>query len=123
MLSNVVMEMIILQMDMIEISEVWWTRINRIKENRYEFIYSGGEKYERNVGKMIRENIAKMVEDVFPISDRVMTIRINSTPEPMTVVQIHAPTNDKKDEKIGTFDEDLETALKKESFADTMEML
>lgn len=112
-LDNVVLEMKRLDIDILGMSEVRWTGINRCKANDdYELIYSGGETHERGVGILLKKELGSMVDDIRPVSDRVIAIRIQTRPKPITIVQVYAPIADSTIEELETFYEDVEKSLK-----------
>ena len=53
-----------------------------------------------------------MVDDIWPLSARVIAIKIQTRPKPITIVQVYAPIAESTTEELETFYEDLEKALK-----------
>ena len=83
------------------ISEVRWTGCDRIKED--------GMNLSSPEGESTNENIAKRIENVLPISDRVMAVKINSRPKPtMIIIQAYASTSNSSEEELETFYAELE---------------
>jgi predicted secreted protein len=106
---NIALEMKRLNIDTLGISEVRWIENDRVNTDQYKFIYAGGQK----VGIMVRKTISQRIEEVKPISDRVIAVKINAKPKPIIVIQIYALTSNKEDEKVKEFYEKVEEALKK----------
>jgi len=100
-LTNAIMEMKRLNLDILGLSEVRWTGRDRIRSEGYEFIYSrGAEKHENGVGIILKKELSEMVNDIIPRSDRVIAVQINAKPKPITVIQVYAPTADSEEEEI-----------------------
>lgn len=77
-LMNITMETKRLEIDILGIAEIRWTGNGRfcVNEN-YEFLYSGGCTQIRGVDILIKKELAKLINNVLAISDRVISIRLN----------------------------------------------
>ena len=107
-LANVILEAKRLNIDVIGISEVGWTGQNRINVDGYELIYSGNpDKHEHGVAIMITSELGKLVNDVMPISERVIAITLDTKPKPITIIQIYAPTADSEDQEVEEMYKDI----------------
>ncbi|XP_012544182.2 transposon TX1 uncharacterized 149 kDa protein [Bombyx mori] len=73
---------------------------------------SGSENKSANgVGILLPRDIVKHVLGYNPISDRIITIRLNAKPNILNIVQVYAPTEKAKEEDIDCFYESLEATL------------
>lgn len=76
-------------------------------------MYFSGHKDKsiRGVGFLIPPFINKYVLGYQPVSDRIITIKLNTRPQKLNIVQVYAPTENAKDEDIDNFYVLLETVL------------
>ena len=86
--------------DVVDISEVRWTR-NGEASNR-DFIWSGEHKTHKKAQALIRYN---------PVSLQVITARFDAAPYKITVIHAYAPTTVSSDEDIKVFYGILEDAI------------
>ena len=78
-------------------------------------MYSGKEegKRERGVGFILDKSAAKSFLGFNPISERVITLRLQGRPMNTTIVQVYAPTSTASDETMEDFYGQLQDALDK----------
>ena len=76
-------------------------------------VYYSGSKEGGNKGVafIIDKETAKSISGYNPINERIISIRINCKPFPVTIIQVYAPTNDADDEDIEYFYDQIEKAL------------
>ena len=73
--------------DLMEISETKWKGIGQVKSNIYSVYFSGNDKIERKgVAFIFTDKIKKCVLGFNPISDRIITIRIQGKPIHFTLI-------------------------------------
>ena len=92
----------------VEIATLQETRLansGALKENDYTFYWQGkgsGEHREYGVGFAVRNSLLSMIEPGSNGSERLLTLRLNTTAGPVTLVSVYAPTmsaaSDTKDE-------------------------
>ena len=113
-LANVDMEMNRLQIEILGLSEVRWPGTGKIKTKHGVLYYSGNNdpNHYNGVATLVSSSIEKSVIDFFPISDRLMVLKINTSRRVMNIVQVYAPTNDKDDNMIEEFYAELDEAMK-----------
>ena len=111
---NVDMEMNWHQIEILGLSEVRWPGTGKIKTKHGVLYYSGNNdpNHYNGVATLVSSSIAKSVIDFFPISDRLMVLKINTSRRVMNIVQVYAPTNDKDDNMIEEFYAELEETMK-----------
>lgn len=112
--ANIIQEMTRLNIDILGCSEVRWPNsgIQIIGEHH---IYYSGDDTTRNrngVAMIVKREIAKAVIGFTPISDRVMLLKINSSPSNINIIQVYAPTSESTEEEIENFYQTLENSLK-----------
>ena len=95
------------------VSELWWLGQGRFTtDNENMFIFSGKESGgKRGVGFIIEKETAKCVLGYDPISERVMTVRIQGHPINISIIQVYAPTSEAADEDIEDFYETVQSAM------------
>ena len=76
-------------------------------------IYSGGETKERGVAIALAGRARDAVDEVECISDRIIRIRLRSSPVDMEIVQVYMPTSDHADEEVNLVYEQIEEMIAK----------
>ena len=61
---------------------------------------------------------AKLVSGYWPVSERVLVVRIKGNPFDRSIIRVYAPISDCSDEKIDEFHEQLESAKKQSKSQD-----
>lgn len=112
-LANLILETKRLNIDILGISEVRWTGYDQISVDNYKLFYSGGDRHERGVGILVKKDIGELVDEVIPMSDRIIAIRLMVRPKPIFLIQVYAPTTDSEDEHVEAFYEELEKVMRK----------
>ena len=100
-------------------SEMKWKGAGQISSDEQTVYFSGHEKNKVNgVGFICDKRLAKCVLGFNPISDRVISIRLQCKPANVTLIQLYAPTSDAEDEVIDNFYECIQQAIKDSSSRD-----
>ena len=98
--------------DLLGISEIKWTGMGHFTSNEYEIYYSGQETLKRNGVAFIYNNEIRICVLVFnPVDYRIATIRMQSKPINITVVQIYAPTSSAEEEDSDAFYDKVQSVL------------
>ena len=114
--TNVQLEMTKLDIDMLGLCEVRWKGAGKITSNDYTFIYSGGNEHRNGVGLMMKNDLAKVVSGYWPVSERVLVLRIKGNPFDLSIIQVYAPISDCSDEKIDEFYEPYDEKIDESIF-------
>ena len=114
--TNVQLEMTRLDIDMLGLCEVRWKGAGKITSNDYTFIYSGGNEHRNGVGLMMKNYLAKVVSGYWPVSERVLVLRIKGNPFDLSIIQVYAPISDCSDEKIDEFYEPYDEKIDESIF-------
>ena len=113
-LHNVKKEMERMQIGVLGVSEVRWRGSGNIRSDEVSIIYSCSEdKSEKGVGIILDKKQAKSLKGYWPISERVLLVKMNATPVTINIIQIYAPTTDCVEEDLEVFYDDLNKAMKK----------
>ncbi len=100
-------EMKRMKIDILGMSEVRWTGVGVNSDEDLKFIYSGGDEHQRDVGMMMKKEVAKCVMGYWAVSDRILLVKFAVRPLNICVIQVYAPTGDHHDEEIEEFYEML----------------
>ena len=94
-LANIEKEVERLKIDIMGIAELRWPGAGEITTGeRNKVVYSGGETPHRGVGVIMKRTIANKLIGYWPISDRIIMIKVKSTPFNMIVLQLYALTEE-----------------------------
>lgn len=63
------------------------------------------------MGIIIRKALIGLVEGFFPISERILIVKVNTPPFMTNIIQCYAPTADSKDEEIELFYNQMNEAI------------
>ena len=74
-------------------------------------MYSGGDNHTRGVGIMVNKNINKAVLGYWPVSDRIIMMKIQGKPFNISIVQVYAPASASTDDEIDEFYNLLESTI------------
>ncbi|XP_072037645.1 uncharacterized protein [Amphiura filiformis] len=100
-LDQVHMEAERLSLDVLGLAETRWTSSGQVNTNGWMLYYVGNDNvHQRGVGFLVSPKTVKSVLKVQPISDRIIMIRLNAKPKPITIIQIYIPTTEANDEEI-----------------------
>ena len=84
-----------LNMDIATLQETRLADSGTLKEKDYTFFWQGkrsDEPREHGVGFAVRNSLLRMVEPGSGGSERLLTLRLNSTTGPVTLISVYAPT-------------------------------
>ena len=85
-----------LHLDIIGLCETRWKGEGLFNPDKTTtVVYSGKEsgKSESGVAIVLKGEARKSLDAYTPISDRIVTARLNAKPKPLTVIQVYAPTS------------------------------
>src|SRR5437867_10692556 len=77
-------------------------------------IYSGGEAKQREVEIIFDEEMAKRVVEVEKCSDRLIMVKVNTTPVDMVLIQVYMPTTTHEDDEVEEMYEQIERIINKQ---------
>ena len=106
-------EMNRLNIDMLGLSEVKRTENGRITRDKYTMIYSGRDERKNGVGIILRKKIANSIIGYWPVSDRIIMVKIRGQPLNVNIIQVYAPTQDHADEEVEVFYEKIENVIQR----------
>lgn len=110
--ENLKEEMKAMQLDILGIAETRWTADGSISDGEYEMVYSGGEQHQHGVGIMMEREIANCLLGYWPITERLIMMKIQGAPLNISIIQVYAPTSDHSDEGVQKFYESIKETMK-----------
>ena len=75
-LDNAIQEMKKMKIDILGIAEARWTESGKIRKGSHTILYSGRQTHRNGVGILIKNNIAKSIMGYWPISHRVIMVKL-----------------------------------------------
>ena len=111
-LEVVKQEMARVNIDILEITELKWTRMGELNSDDH-YIYYCGQEFLRRNGVVIRVNktVRNAVLECNPKNDRMISVRFQGKPFSITVIQAYAPTSNAEEAEVEWFYEDLQDFL------------
>ena len=111
-LEVVKQEMARVNINILGISEVKWTRMGEFNSDDH-YIYSCGQQSLRRngVALIVNKRVQNAVLGCSLKNDRMISVRFQGKPFNITVIQVYAPTSNAKEVEIEWFYEDLQDLL------------
>ena len=115
-------EMAIVNIDILEISELKWTRMGEFNSGDHYVYYCGQESLRRNgVAILVNKRVQKAVLGCNLKNERMVSVHFQGKTFNITVIQVYAPSSNAEEAEIEQFYEDLQDLLeltaKKMSFS------
>ena len=110
--DNGIQEMKNMKLDIMGISETRWTESGKITTGNHTMIYSRGIEHTHRLGFILNNKVANTVMGYWPISERVLMVKLYGRPFNINIIQVYAPTQDHSDAKIEALYEEIKKALK-----------
>lgn len=100
-LANTIKEMKRLNIDILGVSETFWSNSGKFQSDDKTIFYSGNDtrNHRKGVGIIVSKNVADSVTAFIPKSDRTMLLKINAKPFSMNIIQVYAPTTESSEEE------------------------
>ena len=107
-LEVVEQEMAIVNIDILEISELKWTGMGEFNSDDYYIHYCGQESLRRNaVALIVNKRVWNAILGRNLKNDRMISVRFQGKPFNITVIQVYAPTSNAEEAEVEQFYEDL----------------
>ena len=105
-------EMARVNVDILGISEIKWTGVGGFDADDHYIYYRGQESLRRNgVAIIVNKRVQNAVLGCNLKNDRMISIRFQSKPFNITVIQVYAPTSNAEAAEVERFYEDLQDLL------------
>ena len=107
-LEVVKQDMARVNVDILGISELKWIGMGEFNSDDHYIYYCGQESLRRNgVAIMVNERVRNAVLGCNLKNDRMISVRLQSKPFNITVIQVYAPTSNAEEAEVKRFYEDL----------------
>ena len=121
-LEVVQQEMARVNIDILGISELKWTRMGEFNSDDHYIYYCGQESLRRNgEAIMVNKRVQNAVLGCNLKNDRMISVHFQGKAFNITVIQVHSPTSNAEEAEVEWFYEDLQDLLeltpKKMSFS------
>ena len=94
--------------DILGISELKWTGIDKFNSDGHYIYYCGQESLRRNgVALIVKNRVQNTVLGCNLKNNRMLSIRFQGKPFKTTIIQVYAPTTNAKEAEVEQFYEDL----------------
>ena len=111
-LKVVKQEMARVNVNILGISELKWTGMGEFNSDDHYIYFCGQESLRRNgVAIMVNERVQNSVLGCNLKNDRMISVRFQSKPFNITVIQVNAPTSNAEEAEVEQFYEDLQDLL------------
>ena len=111
-LEIVKQEMARVNVGVLGISELKWTRMGEFNSDDHYIYYCGQESLRRSgVAIMVNKKVCNAVLGCNLKNDRMISVRFQGKPFNITVIQAYAPTSNAEEADIEQFYEDLQDLL------------
>ena len=111
-LEVVKQEMARVNVNILGISELKWTRMGEFNSDDHYIYYCGQESIGRNgVAIIVNKRVWNAVLGCSLKNDRVISVHSQGKPFNITVIQVYAPTSNPEEAEVERFYEDLEDLL------------
>ena len=105
-------EMARVNIDILGISELKWTRTGEFNSDDHHIYYCRQDSLRRNgVAIVVNKRVQNAVLGCNLINDRMISVHFQGKPFNITVIQAYAPTNNAEEAEIEWFYEDLQDLL------------
>ena len=112
-LEVVKQEMARVNVNILGISELKWTRMGEFNSDDHYIYYCGQESLRRNGAVIIvSKRVWNAVLGCNLKNDRMISVHFQGKPFNITVIQVYAPTSNAEEAKVEWFYEDLQDFLK-----------
>ena len=111
-LKVVKQEMARVNVDILGIRELKWTGMGEFNSDDHYIYYGGQESLRRNgVAIMVNRRVRNAVLGCNLKNDRMISVRFQSKPFSIRVIQVYAPTSNAEEAEVERFYEDLQDLL------------
>ena len=111
-LEVVKQEMARMNINILRISKLKWTRMGKFNSDDYDIYYCGQESLRRNgVALIFNERVQNTVLGCNLKNDRMISVGFQGKPFTITVIQVYASTSNAKEAEVEWFYEDLQDLL------------
>lgn len=102
-------------MEITGIAETHWRTTGHFTSTNNNLIISSGNEYQscNGVAKVINKGIKHAVTYYEAVDDRILAVKIQTTPVHLNIIQVYAPTSASAQEEIENFYKKLTNTIRK----------
>ena len=116
--------MLIVNVDILRISELKWTRMGEFNSDDHYIYYRGKESLRRNgVAIVVNKRVRSAVLGCDLKNDRMISVRFQGKPFHIIVIQLYAPTSNAEEAEVEQFYDDLQDLLEQTTKKDVLFIL
>jgi len=114
-MNEIAEQMLSIQIHIIALQEIRWKGHGQIKKNMYSLYYSCSQQRmgQRGTGFMVRKEVEKNIMSFTPINERICILRLKGKFHHITLINVHAPTEEKMEEEKDKLHDDLQKTYKR----------
>ena len=110
-LKVVKQEMASVNVNILGISKLKWTRMGEFNSDDHYIYYCGQESLRNGVAIMVNKRVQNAVLGCSLKNNRMISVRFQGKPSNITVIQVYAPTSNAEEAEVEWFYEDLQDLL------------
>jgi len=109
-MNEIADQMLSTQIQIIALQEIKWKEHGKIKKNMYSLYYSCSQQWmgQLGTGFMVRKEVEKNIISFTPLNERICILRLKGKFYNITLINVHAPTEQKMEEEKDKFYDDLQ---------------
>lgn len=98
--ENLKLEMKILNIDVLEVSEMRWPECGDFRSDEYKVVHIGSSDRYTGVGFLMNKQCGKNPTSYYQCTYRIFMVKINTHPTIKTIIQVYMPTTEHDDDEI-----------------------
>ena len=105
-------EMARVNINILGISELKWTGMDKFNSDDHYFYYSGQGSLRRDeVALIVNQRVRNAVLGCNLKNNKMISVHFQGKPFNITIIQVYAPTSNAEEAEVGQFNEDLQDLL------------
>jgi len=118
-LENLEQEMQKNEVSVLGVSELRWKGQGEIRSGDYTVYYTGGERAEKVVARVVHGSILRSVVKKIVYNDRIIAIKLQTEQISILMTQVYMPTSEHEDDEVEEFYDITEEILEEDGKGDT----
>ena len=102
-----------LNMNITGVCETRWDKEGLFRAEDHTIVYSGNKKGANGVAIILDKRLGSSIDSHDAISDRIVTVKLDTKPAPLNIIQVYAPTSTSSEDEIELFYNDLQAVKDK----------
>lgn len=112
-LHELIQQIKMTSLEIVAIQETRWSGNGLIKKDNFVFYYNGpnAKTGQAGMGFLLKDSMMRHVINFKPVNERLCKMRIKGKYNNITIINVHAPTNEQEDEEKEQFYESLQRTV------------